>query len=1067
LAAERFAGLHPPPRAEGWLFPVSALRMTCLLSVISRAIVFALTLGVVAARVFAAGNAIAWNSVGFPKTGTTGETITFTVAVSNTGQQVWGIDYYLELRDEEGVRSSYVGLATTAPRATRTVRFSVTLPDEPGTYTYELAAMQHGGETFGTWSHTIVVHDAPIHVSVALDQSLIAVGYPAMVRSVAGPRGEVGVHGIEGRVPGGLWHVWAEWHGPGGNEQVAYPQPDSAGIYELRAFAAADPADEVVYTQSLLLSVTALWPVINRHPSSVIANVGETITLSVEAAGPELTYRWQKDGADLPGATGATLALAPARISQSGSYTVIVANAAGNVISRSASVTIAALSLPPLTVEVWNFPASGGKRSVSLSSAQVGDVISLSSAAAVAAQAGWRHHLLVRRPAITAATASLPEDGSGLTNAHEVWNVDGWGNPHTSSYDARVTGAAAADLGNRAPFVHTFSGGETTSTRSVDFVLDAPGAWYVQAEIVDAAGERIAASTITGVTVAAPTLVTDMANISYPYGRDDRFAGVFWNAGQAHRLWSTWRADFQVAYRDTWAVNWQLMWQPSPYFRRTDGGWLKPEPVADSPWQAFWSAHQVYAVVPDGAGAGKLTHDLTSRTFAEKAAVRLMDIGIDFVAVDYTNQFLEEREAVLPAVDNLAQAFQAVAPQSQSGQRIKLAAVVPANVNSGDWGASGGFGPLGIARFNAKLTTLYNRYARYEAAWFYLEDDQGVRKPLILLWIGAGGEGEPDGTLAPAKLSQLRLTDGRLLTDVFTVRWVGAYLSNNPRFLTGDSYTAATASGAVTGKYANPKLWSYHEHFPAAATLMSGRAGSVPAVEAVTVQPLAVGRDRFDRAWEVNWPAGQGYHYETPATNGAIPLANYGKTWRDGLAAARALQPKFLLTTWAEFGSENDEPRPEMSVTIMDNNKFGTHFGDALKQTVRLFKYREPTAWIDTFTVAGTTRWLNEAISSSLPALHRDQSVRLQGWVAPNVATTFAGGSVKVVIDDRIVGEAIVGGAWNGATKWYFDLEVGNVSAGNHNVKVVASDGVGGSALAGVQLRGEPLRNSLPLYVEP
>src|SRR5204863_1223246 len=138
------------------------------------------------------------------------------------------------------------------------------------------------------------------------------------------------------------------------------------------------------------------------------------------------------------------------------------------------------------------------------------------------------------------------------------------------------------------------------------------------------------------------------------------------------------------AYRDTWAVNWKLMWQPSPYFRRNDGGWLRPNPAPDSPWQSFWSGHQVYAVVPDAAAGSKLTHDLTSQAFAEKAALRLMDVGVDFVAVDYTNQFLEAREDVLPAVNNLALAFQAVAPQSQSGQRVKLTAVLPANVDSGD-----------------------------------------------------------------------------------------------------------------------------------------------------------------------------------------------------------------------------------------------------------------------------------------------------------------------------------------------------------------------------------------------
>ena len=58
---------------------------------------------------------------------------------------------------------------------------------------------------------------------------------------------------------------------------------------------------------------------------------------------------------------------------------------------------------------------------------------------------------------------------------------------------------------------------------------------------------------------------------------------------------------------------------------------------------------------------------------------------------------------------------------------------------------------------------------------------------------------------------KLRLADGRRLSDVFTLRWVGAYLSNNRRFVTGANYTVA---GGVSGAYANARLWSYHEDFP-------------------------------------------------------------------------------------------------------------------------------------------------------------------------------------------------------------------------------------------------------------
>jgi hypothetical protein len=91
--------------------------------------------------------------------------------------------------------------------------------------------------------------------------------------------------------------------------------------------------------------------------------------------------------------------------------------------------------------------------------------------------------------------------------------------------------------------------------------------------------------------------------------------------------------------------------------------------------------------------------------------------------------------------------------------------------------------------------------------------------------------------------------------------------------------------------------------------------------------------------------------------------------------------------------------------------------------------------------------------------------VRLQGWVAPNVANAFAGGSVKIFVDDTLRGSAVVGGASNNATRWYCDLSLSGLPAGTHTVKVLAEDGLGGAALAGVQFNGEAPTNALPITV--
>ncbi|HUR57322.1 MAG TPA: immunoglobulin domain-containing protein [Opitutaceae bacterium] len=1021
--------------------------------------------GLLVANARASRNQAAWDRIDLPATGVAGQTIRFSARVLNAGDTAWDASYYAELKDQAGLRLAHLALGGTRSGAVATGMFSLKLPAQPGTYAYHFSVVQPAGAALGPAEmRTIVVTLPQLDVQLAVDDVALTPGEVGLARSSVSPASFVLRHGLQGRSAQGEWETWAAWNDPAGSQPAAFPGPARAGRYEVRAYAVRTD-DTVAYSAVLPLSVNAIPPAFVSEPASVIAQIGDTVTFSARATGTEPLYQWQKDGVNLPGANAATLVVPNAQPLDNGTYTVTVANEAGAIISRPVTLTLSVAALPAIGMTASHFPSHGARQSVPLTATRVGDVITLTSGANLTAGTGWRHEVLIRRPAVAGGAALPPEDGSGLHETEDAWNRDGWGAPHDQSgtYDPSVTGAPATDLGRREPFTHALVPGQTSSTRSFDFVLDAPGTWTFKTEIVDARGNAVAASPSTTVTVDPAPLAGDPAEITYPYGRTDRFVGVFWNAGQAHRLWSTWRADQQSTYRANWATNWKLMWQPSPYFRGRGGDPLVMSPLAESPWQPFWSAHQVYAMVPDGLGGSLLSHDLTSQAFAEKAALRLMDVGVDFVAVDYTNQFLEVAEDVFPAVNNLALAFQAVAPRSQSGQRIKLTAVVPANVGSGDWGGNGGFVPSAIAKFNAKLTTIYNRFARFEAAWFHLEDDNGTRKPLLLLWVGASGEGEPDGRLAPARLSQLRLADGRALTDVFTIRWVGAYMTENPRFLTGENYAVAGGGSVVAGKYLNPKFWSYREHFPAGATVQG--SGANRSVEAVTVQPDSNGRDRFGRAWQQNWPPGEGFHYETPARPEPIRLDEYGRIWRESLAVARNLNPKFLLTTWAEFGSENDEPRPEMSVTIMDNNKFGTHFGDALKDAVRLFKYRAPQCWVDTYAHAGVTNWFARQPSGAWRTFPAGEFVELQGWVSPNVATTFADGSVKIYLDDQLHGVAEVGGAWNGATRWVYTVNTDDVGPGRHTIRIVAEDGVGGASAAGVQFLGEPPTSVLPFVV--
>lgn len=81
------------------------------------------------------------------------------------------------------------------------------------------------------------------------------------------------------------------------------------------------------------------------QPQSQTVNRGSGISFTATANGtPTLTYQWQKDGVDIPGATSPSLSVANVQSSDAGSYTVTVSNAVGSVTSDPAMLTVNAVS---------------------------------------------------------------------------------------------------------------------------------------------------------------------------------------------------------------------------------------------------------------------------------------------------------------------------------------------------------------------------------------------------------------------------------------------------------------------------------------------------------------------------------------------------------------------------------------------------------------------------------------------------------------------------------------------------------------------------------------------------
>src|SRR5258708_25998930 len=83
-------------------------------------------------------------------------------------------------------------------------------------------------------------------------------------------------------------------------------------------------------------------PYINTQPANQTVTAGQTATFSIVVAGtPPLTLQWQKNGADISGATASSYTTPVTTAADSGEmFRVMVTNAAGSVTSNSAMLTV-------------------------------------------------------------------------------------------------------------------------------------------------------------------------------------------------------------------------------------------------------------------------------------------------------------------------------------------------------------------------------------------------------------------------------------------------------------------------------------------------------------------------------------------------------------------------------------------------------------------------------------------------------------------------------------------------------------------------------------------------------
>jgi len=102
--------------------------------------------------------------------------------------------------------------------------------------------------------------------------------------------------------------------------------------------------DETLGWAKALFTTDPNFPEIVGQPQGTTVYAGTPINITVTATGSGIAYQWRVNGANIAGATNATLVLDNPQESDSGRYTVEVSNLAGNVVSGPAIVTVLPLT---------------------------------------------------------------------------------------------------------------------------------------------------------------------------------------------------------------------------------------------------------------------------------------------------------------------------------------------------------------------------------------------------------------------------------------------------------------------------------------------------------------------------------------------------------------------------------------------------------------------------------------------------------------------------------------------------------------------------------------------------
>jgi hypothetical protein len=230
-----------------------------------------------------------------------------------------------------------------------------------GNYTTDVLALSDNGLQLRVVATNAVSSVESLPVTVSVSDVDVAPTISTQPGSLNVTTGNDAAFAIAARGTEALSYQW-QFNGvsiAGGNSAVlrlATVAAGQAGSYRVVVSNAAGTVTSDAATLTVSAGTpSAVVPTIVTQPVTVVVNVGNTATLAVGVSGTgPFSYQWLLSGAPVTGATAAFYSIPSAAVGDSGSYSVRVSNAAGNVTSSSATLQVNAsvqATAPSLTTQ--------------------------------------------------------------------------------------------------------------------------------------------------------------------------------------------------------------------------------------------------------------------------------------------------------------------------------------------------------------------------------------------------------------------------------------------------------------------------------------------------------------------------------------------------------------------------------------------------------------------------------------------------------------------------------------------------------------------------------------------